>query len=182
VSRSWWTVSRSLRNTKVHYRVHKSLPVVNALNQIKQVRTFHQIFLRFILILYYHLRLVLTNSVFNLGFPTKIVHAFISHSRYTPLPYHPWLSRPCNISWGAQITKLLNVQFSPVSCQFISLRSKYWWVTLCTGTAVPNPKLLRIKSVPYATCRQAGCLAMLQWVTWSHCHDVIPQPALIIKK
>jgi hypothetical protein len=60
-----------LWNPKVHYRVHKSPPLVPNLSPI------HPIYLRSILILSTHLRLGLPNGLFRSGFPTNILYAFL---------------------------------------------------------------------------------------------------------
>jgi hypothetical protein len=48
----------------------------------------------------------------------------LPHSCYMPRPYHPpWHDRS-NYAWrGVQVMKLITVQFSPVSCHFISLQT-----------------------------------------------------------
>jgi hypothetical protein len=37
----------------------------------------------------------------------------------------PWFDHSDNIWWSIQLKKLLNMQFSPASCYFLPLRSKY---------------------------------------------------------
>jgi hypothetical protein len=59
-----------LWNPKVHYRVHKSPPLVPILSQIDSVYTI-PFYLRSILILSTHLRLPLPSGLFPSGFPTK---------------------------------------------------------------------------------------------------------------
>jgi hypothetical protein len=50
---------------------------------------------------------------------------FASHSCYMPRPSHPRLDHS-NYTWRrVQITKLLVMQFSPLSCQLIPLRSRH---------------------------------------------------------
>jgi hypothetical protein len=83
--------------------------------------------LRFSLILSSHLRLDLSSSLFPSGFPTNILYAFLlSNACYMPYRSHPpWLDHS-NYTWGrVQVMKLLIMQFSPTSCHFTSLRSKY---------------------------------------------------------
>jgi hypothetical protein len=84
LSPSWETAScvaiqelpSVLWNTKVHYRVHKSPPLVPVVSQINRIHTIYPISLRSIFILPNHLCLSLPNSLFPSGFPTNILHAF----------------------------------------------------------------------------------------------------------
>jgi hypothetical protein len=64
-----------LWNPKVHYRVHKSPPLVPILSQIKPVHTITS-YLRSILILSTHLLLGLPRCPFPSGFPTNILYSF----------------------------------------------------------------------------------------------------------
>jgi hypothetical protein len=62
--------------------------------------------------------------LFPSSFPTKILHAFL----FSPFVLH---ARPSHPHWlhhtwrRVQVMKLLIMQFSPTSCHFISLWSKY---------------------------------------------------------
>jgi hypothetical protein len=87
----------------------------------------HPIFLRSILILFTHLSLGHHIGVFPSGFPTNILYAFLfPHSCYMPFPSHPPWFDNSNYTWRrVQAMKLLLMQFSPTSCHFISLLSKY---------------------------------------------------------
>jgi hypothetical protein len=61
-------IPRILRNLEVHYRVHKSPPLVPILSQIYPVHTTPS-YLRSILILFTHLHLVFLLVSFLLAFP-----------------------------------------------------------------------------------------------------------------
>jgi hypothetical protein len=87
----------------------------------------HPTSLRSILILSTHLRLGLPSGLFPSGFPINIVYAFLlSPFVLYACPSHPpWLDHSNYVWRGVQVMKLLNMQFSPISRHFISLRSKY---------------------------------------------------------
>jgi hypothetical protein len=72
----------------VHYRVHKSPPLVPILSQINQIPS-HPISLRFNLILFTQLRLGLS------GFPTTILYAFI----FSPFELHA-LPISSSLTWS----------------------------------------------------------------------------------
>jgi hypothetical protein len=74
-----------------------------------------------------HLRPDLPTCIFPLGIPTNILYAFlISHACYKPrLTYPSRPDHPCNIWYRIQITELLITRFSPASCHFTLLWSKY---------------------------------------------------------
>jgi hypothetical protein len=109
---------------KVHYRVHKSLPLVPIPNEIYLLHTIPS-YLTFILIVSTHLRLGLPSGLFS-GLPTNILCPFLFLSCYMPYPSHPPRLGHSKYTWRrVQVMKLLIVQFSPTSRHFISLRSKY---------------------------------------------------------
>jgi hypothetical protein len=66
-------LSSVLWNRMVHYRVHKSLPLVPILSQIDPVHTIPPS-------LWSNLRLCLPSSLFPSGFPTNILYAFLFSS------------------------------------------------------------------------------------------------------
>jgi hypothetical protein len=70
-------IPQLLWNLKVHYCVHRSLPVVPVLSQINSPQPIHPIPPISILILSSHLCLGLMSSLSLSGFPNKIVYAFL---------------------------------------------------------------------------------------------------------
>jgi hypothetical protein len=101
-----------LLNPKVHYRVHKSPPLVLILIQIDPVHII-PFYLRPILILFTHLRLGLPSGFLPSGFPTSILYGLLfPPSCYMPCTSHrPWLDHPIFILWRVQVMKLLITQF-----------------------------------------------------------------------
>jgi hypothetical protein len=97
-----------------------------------QFTSSYAVSLRYILILFSHLHLVLSCSLFPSGSPTKILHSLL----ICPACYMPRSSRPPwlgyrNTTWrGVQVTKFLIMQSSsaspPASHHFLPLRSKYF--------------------------------------------------------
>jgi hypothetical protein len=79
---------------KVHYRVHKSLPMVPILSQINPVHTIPA-YLRSILILSTHLRLGFPSRLFPSGFPNNIQYTL----RFSPCVLHA-LPIPSSLTWS----------------------------------------------------------------------------------
>jgi hypothetical protein len=66
----------SLWDPKVHYRVHKSPPLVPILSQIDSIHTISS-YLRSILMLPTHLRLCLPSGLLSSGYPINILYAVL---------------------------------------------------------------------------------------------------------
>ena len=67
-------ISHMLQNPKVHYRVHKSKPLVPILSQISPVHALPIELLKTILILYSYLQVHLPSGLFPSDFHTKTVY------------------------------------------------------------------------------------------------------------
>ena len=119
-------ISCILRNTKIHYRLHKNLPFVLTLSQIKSV---HYLLsdLRSILILSSNILLRLQRCLFPLRFPTKNLQAPLYNSIRATCPVHLILLYSITRiifgaeqkSWSSSLRSFLQ---SPVTS---SLRTKY---------------------------------------------------------
>jgi hypothetical protein len=74
-------MSRLLWNECVHYRVHKSLPLVSVLGHMILVYTVisYVLDIHFNITLSFHLHLGLPSGLFPSGFSTKILYAFLSY-------------------------------------------------------------------------------------------------------
>jgi hypothetical protein len=78
-----------------------------------------------ILFLFSHLHLHPPSGLIPSDFPTEILYSF-SHACYMlHSPHLPWFDRPNNIWRSMLVMKLLIMQYSPASCHFLSIRSKY---------------------------------------------------------
>jgi hypothetical protein len=107
-----------LWNPKVHYRVHKSPPLVPILNQIDPVHTIpsHPIFLWSILILSTQWGLDLPSGILPSGIATNILWIRLRpYSCYMSCPSHPfWLDHSYYVWRRVQVMSLLIVQYSPL--------------------------------------------------------------------
>jgi hypothetical protein len=77
-----------LGNPEVHYRVHKSSPLVPILSQIDPIHTIPSYLSKIHLILSTHLRLGLPSGLVPSGFPTNILYAFLFSPIRATCPAH----------------------------------------------------------------------------------------------
>ena len=120
-------IPRISHNSKVHYRMYKSLPPVPILSQLNPVHSPHPTSWRTILILYSHLRLSLPSSLFFSGLqaPTHRYFRYLStgiSGTYSPVfqtPTH-WYFRYLRI--GISGTYVLVFQ-APTDWNFRYLRT-----------------------------------------------------------
>ena len=108
-------IPRILRNSKVHYRIHKCPPPVPVLCQLDTVHTPTSHFLKIHLILSSYLRLGLPSGLFPSGFPTK--------TPYTPLLSPIRATYPAHLILPDFITRtILGEKYGSVSsslCSFL---------------------------------------------------------------
>ena len=93
-------------------------PILSQINPV-QASVSHFLIIHFLLGLFSYLRLLLPSDLFLSGSSTSRV----SHTCYMPRSY-PFFGDPNNICWAVQIIKLLIMQFSPLPCHLVPLRSK----------------------------------------------------------
>jgi hypothetical protein len=117
-----------LRNPKVYYGIYKCPPPVPILSQFNPVHaTSSSYFLKSILILSSHLCLRLPSRLFPSGFPTKTLYApLLSPSRATWPGHHILFYLITQIIFVEEYRPLSStMQFFPLSCYLVPLRSKY---------------------------------------------------------
>jgi hypothetical protein len=111
--------ARSIQSTPSHCTSLKSPPLVPILSQIDPV---HAIPL-YLSNIYFNIVSIFLVVSFLLASPSiSYMHSSSPHSCYMPCPSHPLL---IYVWRGVRVMKLLIMQFSPISCHFISLRTKY---------------------------------------------------------
>ena len=128
-----WEASNSLAsqensyNLRDHFHVDNRLPIAPSLGQINPVRVL-PFYSQYMFILCSHLRLGLASGFFpwvSAENPQNI--SFLPNECYMPiLSYWPWFHQSNNVWCVVQIMKLLIMQFSPVSCHFLSFVPKYF--------------------------------------------------------
>jgi hypothetical protein len=96
---------KMLWNPKVHYRVHKSPPLVPILRQINLVRSTPSYLSKI------HFNIILPST--TRSFPLKsYMHSSSHHACYMPWPFHsPWHGHSNCTWWRVQLMKLLIMQF-----------------------------------------------------------------------
>ena len=112
---------------KVCYSVYNRLKLILSAAWLIQAVSSHPLFLKLILILFSHLCEGLSSRLLSAFFSYLnsgcILFFCACHMSYSS--HHPSFDLP-NYIWGeVQIMKLLNVQFSLVSCDFLLLRPWY---------------------------------------------------------
>ena len=136
-------IPRTLSNPQFHYRVHKNPPQVTVLIQIHLVQARPSYSYAFQM----HfgiIRLWLTNGLYTSLFSAKTLHAFLltflssTNVPHAPNISSPWYDQLNNNWWGIRITKILNMQFSPVSWHFRRLRPKYLPQQPISSVRVPS--------------------------------------------
>jgi hypothetical protein len=113
-----------LWKSKLHYRVHMSLPLVPTLNYFNPVHSLTYYFFKIYFNSHPHSSLNLRGGVFSVCFPTKIMYAFLTSSmRVTCFrQYHPpWFG------YLGEENKSLSslLSFSPASCYNLPLTFEY---------------------------------------------------------
>lgn len=99
------------------------------------------ILLRFILIFTSHLHLGLSSGSFlQISLAKPSIHlSFLPCVPNSPAILLPLIRSLINVCWGVKIIKLLGIQFSPFSCYFLPLRSKYLYLSQHSNLEHPQP-------------------------------------------
>jgi hypothetical protein len=108
---------RILRNPKVHYSIHKRPPPLLVLNQINTVHFSSSHFLKIPFNVKFHLGLCLPNGLPQSPHHNPVYILSVSHARNILSPSHSSrFVHSNNIWWAVQITKLLVMLSSKISC------------------------------------------------------------------
>ena len=125
--------NRLVNDFRTSCEIWKSISLFTAANHLPllSARSFHSklsqlISLTFILTLPFLLRLRLPISFFPSYIPSKTLYASLHHTFHVPCKfYSSWFGHPNSIRWEVQIMHLHTIQFPPLPCYPIPLRSKY---------------------------------------------------------
>jgi len=120
-------IPRLVWSPKAYYRIHKTPLLVSILSRMNSLHPIPQYFPEM------HSNIILT---FTLFFEYSFLFRFsnenivcispLSHACYMSCPFHPlWFDHPNNILCSVEAMKLLIVQSSPSSHQFLAPKSKY---------------------------------------------------------
>ena len=105
--------------SKFHYSVPKSLPLVPVPSHINPVHTISSLSCKL------HFNIILPPWMWSLSPPETYMQ--VSAPQHKPHASNcPQSEDPNNIWWSVQITKLLILQFSPASCHFPLLKHIYF--------------------------------------------------------
>jgi len=129
---NWFAASqeipRIILNTKVHYRIHKSLTLVLILSRLNPVHALTSHFLKIQLNIILPSKLRSPKWSLSVRFPHQnpVYTSTLPHTCYVPRTAHSsQFYHPNDIGWGIQIIKFINMQFSPLLFYLVPLRPKY---------------------------------------------------------
>jgi hypothetical protein len=120
-------------NPKVHYRVHKSLPLDTMLSQTNSVHTIPPYFYNTHFTSPSHLHLGLPSGLFPSGFPTKILYTFL----FSLACYMPYT---CSFTWSFEFYLAKSTSYWSFSrCNFLQpIISSLFSPNILLSTLFPN--------------------------------------------